>query len=139
MQNAVAELYRLGHRRIGFLPGGIGYNYTKLRTEGYLDGLAKVGLELDAALIGPNAVNKQQGADATHSLLCQDIPPTAILCSVDHAAIGAYDAIRSMGLEVGKEVSVIAYDGVPEGAILNPQLSTYAVDTKHAARALLSC
>lgn len=136
MQEAVAELFRLGHRRIGFLPGGEGYNYTKLRTEGYLEGLAQAGLSQDPALIGSNAVNKQQGADATQKLLLQNEPPTAILCSVDHAAIGAYDAIRSCGLEVGKEVSIIAYDGVPEGAVLNPQLSTYAVDTKHAGARL---
>jgi LacI family transcriptional regulator len=136
MCEAVERLHGLGHERIGFIPGGEGYNYTKLRTEGYLNGLQRLSIHYDESLIGPNAVNKEQGMQATLQLLKQPTPPTAIVCSVDHAAIGAYDAIKSFGLRVSKEVSIISYDGVPEGAVLTPELSTYAVDTKRAGSRL---
>ncbi|MCF4098312.1 LacI family DNA-binding transcriptional regulator [Maritalea mediterranea] len=136
MEQAVATLHKLGHSRIGFIPGGEGYNYTKLRRDGYINGLEQNKLALDDQLIADNAVNKQQGYAATRELLAQPNPPTAIICSVDHAALGAYGAIRSLGLRVGQDVSIISYDGIPEGAVLSPELSTYAVDNKQAGARL---
>lgn len=136
MFEAVETLYNLGHRRIGFVPGGAGYHYAKLRLQGYRDGLAAVGLDFDDQLVSANAVDKPQGFDAVSQLLRLKQPPTAIVCSVDHAAVGAYDAIRSLGLKIGHEVSLISYDGIPEGAVLSPELSTYSVDTNHAGARL---
>ncbi len=136
MFEAVETLCQLGHRRIGFVPGGEGYHYAKLRFQGYRDGLGAVGLPFDEQLVSLNAVDKAQGLEAVSQLLNLAEPPTAIICSVDHAALGAYGAIRALGLRVGREVSLISYDGIPEGAVLSPELSTYAVDTKHAGARL---
>ncbi len=136
MVDAVERLYNLGHRRIAFLPGGEGYNYSVLRHEGYKVGLEKVGIEYDDRLVGNNAVNQEQGRRAADLLLHSRVPPTAIICSVDLAALGAYEAIEHAGLAVGKDISIISYDGIPEGAIVTPSLSTFAVNTRHAGERL---
>lgn len=138
MFEAVRRLHELGHNRIGFVPGGEGYNYTHLRSEGYKQGLKDVGLDYEDRLVASNAVNRTQGRRAVDQLLHSRRPPTAIICSVDLAALGAYDAIQSVGLTVARDISIISYDGIPEGAIMSPELSTFAVDTRHAGARLTS-
>ncbi len=136
MVEAVKRLHNLGHRRIGFVPGGEGYYYAQLRLQGYKQGLFDVGLEVDDRLVANNALNREQGARAADQLLHTRRPPTAIICSIDFAALGAYDAIQGVGLKVGQDISIISYDGIPEGAIMSPELSTFAVDTRHAGAGL---
>ncbi len=132
MEEAVCILYGLGHRRIGFVPGREGYTFSELRHGGFLSGLQMCGLEPDPDLIGPSALNHEAGAESTRILLHREAPPTAIIYSVDRAALGAYVATNELGLAIGQDLSVVAYDGVPEGALLNPPLSTFSVDMHEA-------
>jgi len=63
-------------------------------------------------------------------------PPTALVYAVDRAAFGAYDVARRRGRTIGQDLSLIAYDGVPEGSFVHPQLSTYKVDSRKAGARL---
>ena len=136
MAEAVARLHALGHRKIGFVQGGTGYTYTRLRREGYVAGLASVGLPFRADLVAGPAVSQEMGAAATRALLSRPKPPTAIVFSVDQAALGAYRAARAFGLEIGRDLSVMSYDGIPEGALMSPRLSTFRVDLRQAGMRL---
>lgn len=129
MREATARLAALGHSRIAHIPGGDQYNYSHLRIDGYKAGLADAGLSYDPTLLGKEAMTRADGAASMRDLLNLDAPPTAVVCAVDRAALGVYQAAQSMGLAVGQEVSVIAYDGLPEGAYANPGLTTFAVDS----------
>jgi LacI family transcriptional regulator len=52
-------------------------------------------------------------------------PPTALLCGNDRMALGAYDAIKELGLRIPDDVSVIGYDDQQEiVAYLRPPLTT---------------
>ncbi|NRB01041.1 MAG: LacI family DNA-binding transcriptional regulator [Rhodobacteraceae bacterium] len=136
MAQAVAHLVAQGHTRIGFVPGAEGYTYSKLRLEGYLAGLTGAGIAFDPELIAASAVAREDGAAAVGVLLDLPNPPTAILCSVDAAAAGTYDAARRRGLKVGSDLSVISYDGAPESQYLDPPLSTFTVDVRAAGERL---
>ncbi|MFW2542323.1 LacI family DNA-binding transcriptional regulator [Primorskyibacter sp. 2E107] len=136
MCEAVQTLAALGHRRIGFVPGGSGYTYTKLRHEGYAAGLKAAGLPFDAALVSEPAVNPAAGEAAAHMLVSLGAPATAIVYSLDRAALGAYAAAKTRGLTIGRDLSLISYDGIPEGALITPQLTTWAVDTRKAGERL---
>ncbi|KNG94898.1 LacI family DNA-binding transcriptional regulator [Pseudaestuariivita atlantica] len=136
MANAVARLAALGHTRIGFVQGGEGANYAHLRLDGYIAGMQAAGLAIDDDLIAPPSLNPIEGCDAGRRLLSLTEPPTAIVCAVDQAALGLYDAARERGLAIGREVSVISYDGIPEGRFVDPPLSTFAVDNRAAGERL---
>lgn len=136
MQSAVGVLAALGHRRIGFVPGTAGYMYSKLRYEGYRRGLDDNSLQFDAALIANPALNPEQGRLAALQLLAQKTPPTALICAMDNAALGVFQAAEGLSLKVGRDLSVISYDGIPEGALTQPPLTTYSVDTHQAGRRL---
>ena len=136
MVEAVEMLAGLGHRRIGFVPGAPGYTYAKLRLEGYQRGLQLAGLPQDSSLITAPAVNIADGAKAAETLLDLDEPATAILYSVDRAAFGAYTVARDRGLHIGRDLSLISYDGLPEGSLIDPPLTTFQVDSRKAGKRL---
>lgn len=136
VQDAVQRLAELGHKRIAYVGGGAGYNYTRLRAQGYLDGLNACGLPFERSYLAGPAVNEAEGASQTLRLLDTPTPPTAIVFAVDRAACGAYAEASRRGLQIGRDLSVISYDGIPEGGLMEPPLSTYRVDTKQAGAAL---
>lgn len=136
IEDAVTLLARLGHRRIGFVPGAQGYTYAELRRDGYLAGLARGDLAHDRQLVAPPAMARDDGAMSAATLLDLADPPSAIVCAVDGAALGVYDAARQRGLKIGTDLSVISYDGIPEATLLDPPLSTYRVDTRAAGARL---
>ena len=136
MSEAVHRLHSAGHRRIGHIPGGDGYNYTLLRRNGFLTALKSLGLAADPDLIGGGAVTREDGRREAARLLAGPKPPTALVCATDMAALGAYAAIAELGLEIGRDVSIIAYDGIPEGAYAVPPLTTFEVDSRKAGERL---
>ncbi len=136
MEQAVERLYGLGHRRIGFINGLDYYMYARLRLQGYLAGLEKVGLPVDRALMRSNAVTKEDGLREGVALLSQPIRPTAIICAVDLAALGLYQAAKAANLDIGRDLSVMAYDGISEGEFASPPLTSFSVDNREAGRRL---
>ena len=136
MADAVHRLATLGHRRIAFVNGGVQYQYSRLRLDGFRRGLAREGLEEDPDLVLSGALAPPAGEAAGDSLLALPRPPTAVVFAVDSAALGLYRAARRRGLRVGRHVSVIGYDGIPDGNHAEPPLSTYAVDIRKAGERL---
>jgi LacI family transcriptional regulator len=136
MREAVLRLAGFGHGRIGWLGGVADYAYTRLRREGFLAGLAEAGLAPDAALMEDGVFTIEDGYNAGLRLLQGDRPPTAVVCALDLAALGLYRAAERVGRRVGRDLAVISYDNCPEAAVADPPLSTYAVDTRAAGRAL---
>lgn len=136
MRQAVLQLAELGHTRIGFVNGGTRYNYSWLREEGFLQGMAEAGLTADPALCLTDAVTTEAGAAAARNLLLREDPPTAIVYAVDAAALGAWSVAEELGLTIGRDLSVVAYDGSREGAAAQPPLSSFAVDIRRAGERL---
>lgn len=136
MRKAVAHLAALGHSRIGFINGGAIYTYSRLRQHGFEAGMKDAGLLIDADLMRGNAVTREDGAAAGAQLLDLRNPPTAIICAVDLAALGVYQAAQQRGIKIGSDLSVIAYDGIQEGAVARPPLTTFAVDNRAAGARL---
>ena len=69
-------------------------------------------------------------------------PPTAIFAANDLSAIGAMDLIRSHGLSVPDDFSIIGFDDVPQAATTHPALTTVRQPLREmgaaAARMLLA-
>lgn len=136
MREAVARLADLGHERIAFVNGGMEYNFSHLREDGYRAGMGASGLLIDETLVLDGAMTTETGARATRYLLSLDAPPTAIVFAVDMAALGAFPAAQDLKLEIGRDLSVISYDGIPECAWTRPPLTSFRVDNRMAGAKL---
>ncbi|MEL6960711.1 MAG: substrate-binding domain-containing protein [Pseudomonadota bacterium] len=136
MRDAVLHLAGLGHRRIGFINGGMQYAYATLRAEGFQTGMRQAGLSINTTLMREGAVTLEDGVEAGAALLDAPNPPSAIICAIDHAALGVYRAAEARGLRIGRDLSVTGYDGTRLGAQAQPPLTTYSVDNREAGQRL---
>jgi len=132
MARAVHLLVDLGHRRIGFAGGGEEYNFSHLRRAGFETAMVARGLPCDPALTVFGGRQAEDGARIVARFMALDRPPTAIVFAVDQAALGAWDVVPKLGLEIGRDVSVVGYDNIPEGRFIQPPLSTFRVDSRAA-------
>ncbi len=139
--DAVAHLVELGHDRIAVVHAPLAYNFSRLRLEGYLAGLAEAGLPRRDDYIVESELGVESGQNAARRLLALKERPTAVICVTDLIAIGVMRGARSEGLAVGLDLSVIGYDGLPLGAFTDPPLTTMTQDVigtgRRAAEVLL--
>lgn len=141
--HAAAELaLTAGHRRIAYLAGQAGTYPAAEREQGYIRALTEHGLPVDRGLIWYGDWTAATGYQLAKEVLSLTDPPTALLCGNDRMALGAYDAIREVGLKIGVDVSVVGYDNQQEIApFMNPPLTTiqlpYAEMGRLAVEALL--
>lgn len=133
---AVARLAGFGHRRIGFINGSLRYTYGHLRLEAFHAAMADAGLVADPEIIASEVLSIVEGEVAGRAVLSASTPPTAIVCATDLAAFGLYRAAPAMNRQIGRDLAVISYDGLPEAANMQPPLTTYSVDTRAAGERL---
>jgi LacI family transcriptional regulator len=125
---ATQHLIDHGHRRIGLINVNEGIPAAAGRLAGYLAALEANGLPFDPALIHDGDATASGGYYWAHVLLGQPDPPTAIFCGNDRMAMGAYDALRELGLRVPEDVSVVGFDNQEIiAAYLRPALTTVAL------------
>ena len=74
------------------------------------------------------------GRELTLKLLDRKDPPTAIFCFNDRMAVGAYDAIKSRGLRVPEDISVVGFDDEDLASCMVPPLSTVLLPHDEMAR-----
>jgi LacI family transcriptional regulator len=111
-RQATKYLLDLGHTRIGLINGYKSYTYAAHRERGYRNALAQRGLAPDERLVGEALMTDDNGYRLMEQFLALSPRPTAILVSSMMMALGCFRAIRAAGLELGKDVSMVAHDDV---------------------------
>ena len=108
---ATQALIDAGHSRIAHIAGWEGSLTGRDRREGFERAMA--GANLTPFAIVDGMFNRDIAAASTHQLMAGDVRPDAIFVGNDHMAFAVMDAIRTIGLRVPEDVSVIGYDDVP--------------------------
>jgi LacI family transcriptional regulator len=123
---AVAHLAALGHTRLALLAGPQELSTGRLRREGFLDGMAEAGLEVDPELVRFGAAfTEPEGARLCRELMTRY--PTAIVAGNDLMALGCYDVFLELGLHCPSDISVIGFNDMPFSERFNPPLSTIRI------------
>lgn len=123
-QAATQVLIDAGKRRIAFITGETWTEASRQRQQGYERALHKSGLKVDPNLIVEGNFHSLRGRSATIELMSRPKPPDGIFCANDLTAIGCYEALKEMGLQVGNDVAVMGYDDSEIAQQLDPPLST---------------
>lgn len=140
MDLAVAHLASLGHTRIGLAIGPRRFVPAARKADGFRRAMHRyLGLH-DVEPWLENTLFTVEGGGAAAEVLAGR-GCTAIICGSDLMALGAIRAMRTRGLAVPDDVSVVGYDDSPLMAFTDPALTTIrqAVPAMSAAvvRALL--
>jgi LacI family transcriptional regulator, galactose operon repressor len=142
----VEHLINLGHRRIAVLTGASSISTSMDRVLGARRALEDAGFDLPDSMIHYGSFNygKSNQADghrmALDMLAAGEPLPTAVFCANNFIAFGAIRALREAGLIVPDEMSVVAFDDLPEEWLSEPFLTVArqpAYDIGHRAAAML--
>lgn len=118
------HLISLGHWRIAFIGGGDACFCELDRHAGYRDALVTADIPFDPALFVGHDMSQDEGYQVTRSLLDLPEPPTAIFAFSDVLAVGAMRAASDHGKCIGRQFSIMGFDGLGLGTYLTPQLTT---------------
>lgn len=122
---AVDYLISQGHHKIGFIQEVGDYYQLSERITGYLNCLEDHKVPYKDAYIVESELSIAGGYQGAKQLLANprcDI--TALVCSNDQMAVGAYQAIYEAGLSIPQDISVVGFDGLEIGQYLAPALTT---------------
>ena len=109
-REATEHLLAKGHRRIAYIGDADPVTAQRLRLAGYRQALAAAGASFDDALVRTGTSAPAGGYDCAMELLQLDPWPTALFCFNDRMAMGAYDAVRKLGLRIPDDVAIVGYD-----------------------------
>lgn len=127
-------IYGMGHRKIAYIHGSDSA-VTQSRLSSFYKTAEELGLEIPDEYILESAYRDSKGAyERTEELLDLPDPPTCILYPDDFSGFGGMNAIKSRGLNIPNDISVVGYDGIRVGRHIEPQLTTLRQDTDRIGR-----
>lgn len=115
----------IGPIRAERLQGSV-YTGTRDRIRGYFEVLAAHGIDTDKVPIYETDNDEATTRAGMDYLFADGRKPKAILAMSDRMALGALDWLAARGIKAPDEVSIVGFDGVPEGARSIPPLTTIA-------------
>lgn len=127
-------LIDLGHRRIAFMTGEPGSHLMDDREIGFRSVLVAHGIAMPGEFFAYGDLIIDGGRKATRKLIGLPQPPTAIVCANDEMAIGAMAELRTMGLTVPDDVSIVGFDDIRYAEVMNPPLTTIAQPREEIGR-----
>lgn len=123
--SATKYLIDCGHKNIALMLGdeydiGIGH----LREVGYLKALSDNNIIFNKEYRILGNYDYRGAYDETIKLLKSHKEVTAIFAISDIMAVGCAKAIKDSGLEVGKDIDIIGFDGMDVSEFYNPTITT---------------
>lgn len=111
-RRATSHLLDLGHRTVAVINGPQDQTFAIHRERGFRAAMQERGATPIAQLIGGGRFTDENGFRLAQAFLEHKPRPTAFLAGSMMTALGVFRALRLAGLELGKDVSMIAHDDV---------------------------
>lgn len=121
---AVEYFIKNNHRDIAIIEGKKGFKSAQYRKEGYMKALIDYDIQIKNQYMVQGNYDMESGYSSMLRLLELPAPPTAVFCSNDDMAVGAYKAIREKGFEIPKDISIAGFDDNLFSSFLSPALTT---------------
>ena len=123
-KEATNYLISQGHRRIAMIYGQASSLLTKDREYGYRATMKQARLAIEEGWVVEGELSIEGAIRATRKLLNHQHRPTAVFCANDEMAIGCLHAVKSAGLHVPDDISVIGFDDIRYAEVTDPPLTT---------------
>lgn len=120
----VQHLAMQGHTRIAFVTLATSNPNFRQREQGYVDGMREIGGE---PVFG-RLVGYERPDGALHEILRQEPRVSALMVVNDAAAVGVVKAVRDLGYDVPRTLSVVGFDDTDHATSTEPELTTMRVD-----------
>jgi len=121
--NATRYLLSLGHRNIGIITGDTSSGTSADRLKGFLQAMRTLKIRAAREMIHSGHNDMQSGHEHTMQLLKSSPRPTAIFCTNNMMALGAFAAMQEFGLACPEEISLLGFDDFYWSTLLRPTLT----------------
>ncbi|TIL84084.1 MAG: LacI family transcriptional regulator, partial [Mesorhizobium sp.] len=125
-REAMDYLVGHGHRRIGLLRDESRIFTAQERLAGYQNSLQSHGITFDESLISVSRSTVEHAIEATIRLFSRRNRPTAVFTVDSLMTQGALLGLRSMGLSIPHDVSLIGFDDFNLATFTDPQITVVA-------------
>ncbi|MFE1359929.1 LacI family DNA-binding transcriptional regulator [Streptomyces harbinensis] len=122
--SATEHLIGLGHRRIAVIGGFPREQSSTARVAGHRSAMAAAGLPVPPGYVGWGEFSEEGGRREMERMLALPDPPTAVFSCSDEMGLGVCRALAGHGLRVPEEVSLVAFDDLPQARWATPALTT---------------
>jgi LacI family transcriptional regulator len=106
----VQMLIRYGHRKIGIITGDLLFNIGSERYAGYETALKENGIAPNNDYVIHGDWYRDTGFYGMQKFLQLSDPPTAVFAANNLICIGCIEAIKKVGLTVGRDISLVGFD-----------------------------
>ena len=130
---ATRHLIELGHTRIAAITGPEDMMCSHARIDGFRSAMNSAGLPIVNDWIRFGDFHTTGGQQHGRELLEGPDRPTAIFAGSDLQALGVLEAVRSLGLRVPDDLSLVGYDDIPLAKWVSPTLTTIRQPLKRMA------
>lgn len=141
-RDATAHLLGLGRRRLAYL-GALAssearqeHSTSRMRVDGFRQALAAAPCA-DPVVQEVSAWSQEGGLSAVQELMREHPGVDGIVCGNDDLARGALLGLRSLGIAVPEQVSVVGHDNILEAPFTIPPLTTIDPDRRALAATVL--
>ncbi|MFI8576106.1 LacI family DNA-binding transcriptional regulator [Rossellomorea aquimaris] len=134
---ATNHFIELGHEEIGIITGDENNSAAMERLRGYQKAMEAAGLTVQSPFIYKGKFIEESGRDAVNHWIGQGTLPSAIVCSNDHIAFGALEALKAANRKVPDDVSLIGFDNLLLTEYTSPALTTMNVPRVEMAVSLV--
>lgn len=126
VRRGVRHLIEHGHRRIAYLGDLHTIATAADRHRGYVEELAERKIALDERLVRLDLRGIEKAEAAVNQILSGPRPPTALFTGQNLITIGAFRALRHLGLH--RKVALIGFDDILLADLLEPGITVIAQD-----------
>ncbi|MGC9311579.1 MAG: LacI family DNA-binding transcriptional regulator [Sediminispirochaetaceae bacterium] len=120
----VDYLCSLGHRRIGFIAGDLSVVNAYHRLIGYKQSLSTRSILVEDRLLFNGDWSSHSGYEAFLYFKSLSNPPTAIIASNDHMAIGFLKAAYEHNVDIPRDLSLVGIDDIEMASFTTPKITT---------------
>jgi len=122
----VEHLIQLGHRRIAFINGSPGISTARMREAGYLETLKLNDIPVNPDYMFETGYSQFDADPIIDRLLSLEEPPTAIFAANNFITLAAIRSLRSRELRIPDDMSIVCFDDLDPGYIVDPFLTIAA-------------
>jgi LacI family repressor for deo operon, udp, cdd, tsx, nupC, and nupG len=125
-RKATEYLIDLGHERIGCIIGPLNSVLNRDRLKGFYQAMSSNNLNVDPVLVQEGDFTFESGFNLMMKFFAIGQLPSAIFAANDEMAMGVIKAIKSKGLKVPEDISVLGFDNLKFSSLFEPGLTTIA-------------
>lgn len=123
------HLTRMGHKNFLYLQG-IGRTTLLRRFDGFRQHVESAEGRIVASFSATGGFDDALFEEFTSWLKSERGDATALFCFNDGAAAWALEAVRTIGLSVPEDLSIVGFDDMPIAGMTVPPLTTFRIDWK---------